>query len=136
MINPNELEALTRRLYAAFDAAELDEATQLVAPDAYACMGGQDLDRDSWMSTGKAFMTAFPDGTHEIQDLIVSGNRVITRCVWSGTHRGDFMGIPATMRPIAINVIHIDRWVDGRVVEHFGQFDSLGLMQQLGAITE
>jgi predicted ester cyclase len=86
------------------------------------------------MGTGKAFLTAFPDGAHEFQDVIVSGNQVVTRCVWSGTHTHDFMGIPATGRSIAINVIHIDRWVDGRITEHFGQFDSLGMMQQLGVI--
>jgi steroid delta-isomerase-like uncharacterized protein len=134
MSSSEELETLTRRFYAALDAVDLDTATQLTSPDVRACMGGQDLDRDSWMATGKAFMTAFPDGTHEIQDLIVSGNQVTTRCVWSGTHQGDFMGIPASKHSVAINVIHIDRWVDGRIAEHFGQFDSLGLMQQLGAI--
>jgi predicted ester cyclase len=66
----------------------------------------------------------------------VSGNQVITRCVWRGTHKADFMGLPATGRSIAINIIHIDRWVDGLVTEHYGQFDSLGLMQQLGAIPD
>ena len=134
MSNSQELEALTRRFYAALDAVALDTALQLASPDVRACMGGQNLDRDAWMATGKAFMTAFPDGKHEFHDVIVAGNQVVTRCVWSGTHLGDFMGMPASKRSVSINVIHIDRWVDGCIVEHFGQFDSLGLMQQLGAI--
>jgi predicted ester cyclase len=41
--------------------------------------------------------------------------------------------MPASGRAVAIDIVMIDRWVDGRVVEHFGSFDSLGMMQQLGA---
>jgi predicted ester cyclase len=134
MNTSSDLEAMTRRFYAGADRADFAQMRELVSPAVRACMGGQALDLESWVAAAGGFMSAFPDGTHEILDLIVAGNQVVTRCIWRGTHTGAFHGIPATGRSITLNLIHIDRWVEGRIVEHDGQFDSLGLMQQLGVI--
>jgi steroid delta-isomerase-like uncharacterized protein len=134
MRNSDDLEAVTRNFYAGADRADFDLMRQVVSPQVRACMGGQDLDRDAWMAAARAFMTAFPDGSHDFQEVIVAGDQVITRGIWRGTHTAEFHGIPATGRSIAIHLMHIDRWVDGRITEHYGQFDSVGLLQQLGAI--
>jgi steroid delta-isomerase-like uncharacterized protein len=79
---------------------------------------------------------AFPDSHHAIEDLIAEGNRVVTRFTWSGTHRGEFMGVPATGRRVAVGGIWIHRLESGRIVEgrEWGQLDWLGLLQQLGAL--
>ena len=79
----------------------------------------------------KAFYAAFPDLVHNIQETIAEDNRVAVRNVLSGTHTGDFMGIPATNRTVhvgAMMVLHVE---DGRVVRLYGQFDQAGLMRQL-----
>ncbi len=66
--------------------------------------------------------------------MIAEGDKVVIRQTWSGTHKGEFMGIPATGRRVSIAVIDIIRVADGRFVEHWGQLDLMGMMQQLGAI--
>jgi steroid delta-isomerase-like uncharacterized protein len=132
MSNAKELEALVRRFHAAMDAQDWDQATALVSPELRARVGGQDLGFDAYRGMGQAFMAAFPDGRHELRELFVTGDRVVAKIVWRGTHRGNFQGIPATGRSIAIDHVKVDRWVNGRLVEHYAQFDSLGLMQQLG----
>jgi predicted ester cyclase len=53
---------------------------------------------------------------------------------WTGTHKGEFMGIPPTGKSISIGVIDIIRVAGGQLVEHWGQMDDMGMMRQLGAI--
>jgi len=78
--------------------------------------------------------SAFPDFKATIEDILAEGDKVVIRMTWSGTHKGEFMGIPATGKSISIGVIDIIRIAGGKLVEHWGQMDSMGLMQQIGAI--
>jgi predicted ester cyclase len=59
---------------------------------------------------------------------------VATRWTITGTHRGDFQGVPPTGRPVTMAGVDISRFVDGRIAEHWAQFDVLGVLQQIGAI--
>lgn len=68
-----------------------------------------------------------------IEDLIAEGDRVVARVTASATHRGVFMGLPATGRRYTIAEIHIFRVRDGRIAEHWHVADLLGMMRQLGA---
>jgi predicted ester cyclase len=69
------------------------------------------------------------------EDVLVSGDTAVARVRATGTHQGEFLGMPATGRRIDVPVIDIMRFGDdGLVREHWGLFDSLGMMQQLGAI--
>lgn len=78
--------------------------------------------------------SAFPDLHHTIEDMIAEGDKVVMRSTWSGTHKGEFMGIPTTGRRVTVSAIDITRVADGRIVEHWEQSDALGLMQQLGVV--
>jgi steroid delta-isomerase-like uncharacterized protein len=78
--------------------------------------------------------TAFPDFKATIEDILAEGNKVVVRMTWSGTHQGEFMGVPPTGKRVSIGVIDIIRISGGKLVEHWGQMDSMGMMQQLGAI--
>ena len=80
--------------------------------------------------------SAFPDFKAEIEDLIAEGDRVVVRMKWTGTHEGEFMGIPPTGRSISIEVIDIVRFEGGKFVEHWGIMDNMGMMQQLGVVPE
>jgi steroid delta-isomerase-like uncharacterized protein len=75
-----------------------------------------------------------PDLTVEIEDMLVDGDKVVTRKTFRGTHGGDFLGIPATGKPVSVGVIDIVRYENGQIVEHWNQVDMFGLMQQLGVI--
>jgi steroid delta-isomerase-like uncharacterized protein len=78
------------------------------------------------------FLSAFPDFRVTIEDAIAEGDKVATRGTWQGTHQGDFMGIPATGKPVAVSYCDIWRLENGKAVENWVQMDMLGLMQQLG----
>lgn len=82
------------------------------------------------------FRAAFPDQWWQIEDLIAEGDRVVARTTMTGTHRGDFFGIPATGRAVRVSGVHILRIANGRIAEHRGNNDDLGLMRQLGVIPE
>jgi len=80
------------------------------------------------------FRSAFPDFKATIDDMIAEGDRVVLRSTWSGTHKGEFMGIAPTSKRVSFGVIDIVRIAGGKFVEHWGQMDSMGMMQQLGGI--
>ena len=78
--------------------------------------------------------SASPDYKAQIDDILAEGDKVVIRMTWSGTQKGEFMGVPATGKRVSFGVIDIIRITNGKVAEHWGQMDSMSLMQQLGAI--
>ncbi len=98
----------------------------------------------TWPSTGdpKADLKAAIDRTSKaladpeftIEDLVAEGDRVAVRLTSAATQVGDFMGMPGTGKRYSIEEIHVFRLRDGRVVEHWHQFDQMGMMRQLGAM--
>ncbi|HTF28997.1 MAG TPA: ester cyclase [Flavitalea sp.] len=77
---------------------------------------------------------AFPDLHFTITDQIAEGDKVVTHWTASGTHKGEFKGIPPTGKKFAVTSIDIERIVDGKVTECWANMDELGLLQQLGVI--
>ncbi len=80
-----------------------------------------------------ALPQAFPDVLFEVENLVAEGDMVAFRLTWSGTHRGEFFGIPPSGTQATVTEMHMFRIADGKVVERWGEWDALGLMQQLGA---
>ncbi len=80
-----------------------------------------------------ALPQAFPDVLFEAEDLVAEGDKVAFRLNWTGTHQGEFFGIPPTGTRATVSEMHMFRIADGKVVERWGEWDALGLMQQLGA---
>jgi steroid delta-isomerase-like uncharacterized protein len=79
-------------------------------------------------------IAGFPDLGVEVDDIIDAGDTVVARVRFTGTHDGEFMGMPPTGRAIDVPAIDIFRFAgDGRVSEHWGVFDAMRMMQQLGA---
>lgn len=79
---------------------------------------------------------AFPDHHHAVQEMVAEGDRVVAHVTLTGTHEGEFMGIPPTGRRIEVTEIHIYRLEDGKAVEHRVGRDDLGAMRQLGIIAD
>lgn len=79
-------------------------------------------------------LAAFPDCQETINDQMAEGDKVATRVSFTGTHKGTFMDIPPTGKRITITGVCIDRIVNGKIVEEWGEWDMLGLMQQLGVV--
>ena len=75
-----------------------------------------------------------PDLQLTIEDLLAEGDKVVTRLVARGTHRGELQGLAPTGRPVVATAIVIHRLAGGKIVEEWVQMDTLGLLQQLGAV--
>jgi predicted ester cyclase len=81
-----------------------------------------------------AMNAAFPDGHWEILRQLADEDLVATHKTFHGTHQGSFMGIPPTGKEIAFDVIDIMTIKNGMIIEHRVVMDTLGMLQQLGAI--
>ena len=82
----------------------------------------------------RMFTGAFPDMSFQIEDLIAEEDKVVMRITSTGTHQGDLMGIAATGKKISYGEIHVGWIAGGKIVEHWGIEDQMGMMQQLGVI--
>ena len=80
-------------------------------------------------------LNAFSDFRHTIEDQIAEGDRVVTSIRAYGTHTGEFLGIAPTGKEVSMRGIAIHRIANGKLVEHWGRVDNVGLLIQLGAIT-
>jgi steroid delta-isomerase-like uncharacterized protein len=79
------------------------------------------------------FRDAFPDVTVAIDELVAEGDQVAVATTFTGTHEGELMGIAPTGRRVSVTGIDIVRVEDGRIAEHRGLTDVVGLMRQLTA---
>jgi predicted ester cyclase len=109
---------------------------ELLAPDFvdHYAQPGVPPTREGLKQTVAALKTAFPDLRYTIDDAITCGDQVVHRLSATGTMKGDFMGIPATGKQATWTEIHIGRVVDGRLTEHWGLVDQLGMLVQLGVV--
>ena len=82
----------------------------------------------------RLFRSAFPDLQFDVEDQIAEGNKVATQLKVHGTHQGDFLGIPPTGKQITTWGISIWELADGKLLQEHVSWDTLGLLQQLGAI--
>ena len=80
------------------------------------------------------YRTAFPDLRITVDEQFAEGETVVTRWTATGTNEGDLMGIPATGKQATTAGININRVSGGKLIEGWGLFDQLGLLQQLGAV--
>ena len=78
---------------------------------------------------------AFPDLHITIEDLIEEGDKVVSRNTVTGTHQGEYMGIPPTGKSVTYNEIFIVRFTGGRIAETWGIVDVFSQMKQLGALS-
>jgi steroid delta-isomerase-like uncharacterized protein len=131
-------KAISRRVVEEiFNEGRLEAADELVTPD----FVGHDpalpepfRGPEGLKGQVDGYRAAFPNLRIAIEDEIAEGDRVVTRWSARGTHEAELFGIPATGRQTTVTGITIDRIADGRIVETWTNWDTLGLLQQLGAI--
>jgi hypothetical protein len=129
-------KAVVQRYFDLVNDGQLDTLSdELLAPGYQVHRGSAPaLDRAGTISLIEGFLAAFPGLHHAIEDQIADGDRVATRIVVRGTHRGDLMGLAPTGKDVAFEAMYIHRIENGRIVEQWVVSDSLGMMQQLGTI--
>ena len=133
---PEQNKALVLQFYKAFDDRKMDQALDLLASDFVAHQAGvpEPLNGEGFKQFGMSFYLAFSQGQHNFDEIIVSDDKVVTCGTFTATHLGEFQGLPPTGKQISLSIMHIDRVEDGKILEHWGQGDALGLMQQLGIV--
>ena len=131
--------AAMKRLYDLINAGDIDGFGELLAEDfvEHEEMPGLGPSKEGVKQLFHMYRAAFPDLRMEPQDVLVSGNKAVARVRATGTHQGEFLGMPATGKSVDVQLIDITRFGDdGLAREHWGVFDALALMQQLGAIPQ
>ena len=78
----------------------------------------------------------FPDLRVTVEDIVAEGDRVAARAQFTGTHQGEFMGVPPSGNRVEYEAIDIVRVVDGKAAEHWGVTDNMALMEQIGAFPQ
>ena len=131
--------AAMKRLYERINAGDIDGFGELLAEDfvEHEELPGLEPGKEGVKQLFHMYRAAFPDLRMEPQDVLVSGDKAVARVRATGTHQGEFLGMPATGRSVDVQLIDITRFGDdGLAREHWGVLDALALMQQLGAIPE
>ena len=126
-----------QRLYDLINAGDIDGFGRQLADDFVEReeIPGLPPTKDGVVRYFRILLAAFPDMRMDVQDVIASGDKAVARVRVTGTHKGEFMGIPATGRSAAVSLIDITRFGnDGLAREHWGVVDQFALMQQLGVI--
>jgi len=123
-----------RRFYdEVFNRKNLDAVDELLAPEGIDHTFGSRTSQDAKQFFAMVHQ-AFPDLHAEVHDVIGEGELVAARVTYTGTHQGDFMGIPATGKATATNGVDWFRMQDGKQAEHWGGPDMASFLQQLGVM--
>jgi len=132
-------KAIMRRFYAeVVNAGNLDLIDELLTDDfvEHEEFPGIPPGRAGVKQFFAMFKGAFPDGTFTPEQVLADGDLVAARISVRGTHLGEFMGVAATGKPVDVQAADIVSFADGRATAHWGVFDAMAMMQQLGAIPE
>ena len=132
-----EIDALFARRRDAFAARDADAAATLYAPDAVVespLGGGTVRGRDANVEVLRAFFTAFPDVTFNVEESLVDGDRVAERIMMSGTDAGGFMGMPPTHKPFQLPMVSLCRVGNGHIAHERRIYDFTGMLVQIGVL--
>jgi steroid delta-isomerase-like uncharacterized protein len=116
-----------------YDLLDATTAVDLVEHASYANWGSG---LAGWKQSLASQQAAIPDFRLEVHAILADGDKAMIHSTTRGTHLGEMMGIPPTGKVIAVEAVDILRVQDGKVVEHWGVFDEMGMMRQLGLIPE
>ncbi|MEA2656334.1 MAG: hypothetical protein QOI23_1699 [Chloroflexota bacterium] len=129
-------ESIYRRIIEeGFNQGRLEIADELIAPGCTEHQRGSADGPEGLKRTIKVLRSAFPDFTITITEVVAVGDKIWAMQKGGGTNLGSFAGQPPTGRKAFIDVIDVCRFEDGKMVEHWGVPDQLGMMMALGHIT-
>jgi steroid delta-isomerase-like uncharacterized protein len=133
-----ENETIVRRFFdEVCNDRQLDVADELFVPDHVyhdPQIPGTQPGPEGMKQTIGTYQLAFPDAHWEVVEMLSAGDRVVTRWIGSGTHGGELMGIAPTGREVSVPGHWIHHVEDGRIVESWNVWDTLGILQQLGVV--
>jgi steroid delta-isomerase-like uncharacterized protein len=136
MADPKEI---VRRVTEEPWQGKIDEVIELIADDYVGhipAAPGPIHGKAGYKEFISAYVAAFPDGKITVDDQIAEGDTVTTRWTAVGTNSGELMGMPATGKEVTVTGITYSKISDGQLKEAWTSWDTLGMLQQLGAVPE
>jgi steroid delta-isomerase-like uncharacterized protein len=134
-----EVKEIARRVLEEPWQGKLDETLELIADDYLGHVPGAPepvRGKDGFREFVHAYLAGFPDGSITVAEQIAEGEFVASRWTGRGTNTGELMGMPPTGKQVTVEGITYARISDGKTREAWISWDSLSLMQQLGAVPE
>lgn len=133
-----ENKAIIQRLYKeVWNKRKLEVLNELVSPS-HALHGpnfsGSAIGPEAYKLRVSAFYAAFPDIQWTIEDTVAEKEKVVACWTFSGTHKGDYMGVPPTNKKVSVDGVTIHHMADGKIMDSYSTWDALGLLQQFGVI--
>ena len=136
MLESENIATLQRFVEEVINQGRLDAADELVEENFVELdpLPGQRQGREGLKEVIAMMRAAFPDIHWTVEETVAAGDKVVTRFTWTGTHRGNFLGIAATGRRVSVPGVVIDRLHAGKMADSRILMDTFALMQQLGVI--
>lgn len=125
-------KSIVRGFIEAYNIRDLDQIDNYVAPNYVDHTNN--INREGLKQLIVMGLNAFPDWHEVIEDIIAEGDKVWVRLSYTGTHTGEFMGLPPTGKKIASKAVDIYRVVDGKLAEYWNVTDNVNILKQTGAI--
>jgi predicted ester cyclase len=135
--NAAQMIKTARLFYAFWDTGNAEYASAAVDSDFRdnTLPSGRPQGPKGLLYASQTFRSAVPDLHCTIKDLLVSGEKITARLLFTGTHKGEFMGHPATGKPVKFFAIDILRVRGGKIIEDWHLEDNLALLEQLGVVS-
>ena len=138
-MSTQENKPIARRFIQVWGKGNLDIIDELAAPSLsvqYPAMPQIIRGSKTFRKVMENFRSAFPDSDLQIEEEIAEDDKVVIRWIFSGTHQGGLLGIPATGKKVKWTGITIYQIVDGKVIEERGEEDFLGFFRQIGLVPQ
>ena len=131
-------KAIVQRLYEeVWTRRKLEVSKEIISPS-HALqspnISGSSFGPEAYKRNVLHFLAGYPDLRWTIEDTIAEKDKVVACWTMSGTHKGDFMGIPATNKKVSVDGITIHHITNGKIMDSYSNWDALGMMQQLGVV--
>jgi steroid delta-isomerase-like uncharacterized protein len=132
-------KAIVRRLYEeVWNKRKLEIINEIISPS-HALqapnISGSSIGPVAYRRNVSRFLAGYPDLHWTIVDIIAEKDKVVACWTISGTHRGDYMGVPATNKKVSVDGITVHHIANGKIMDSYSNWDALGMMRQLGAVS-
>ncbi len=127
-------KAIIQRSFECWNKRDFSAIAELFSDCIYHSPATGELKGEAYKKLFASMLNAFPNGRFTVSDEVAEDDKVVIRWSFTGTHKGQLMGIAPTGKPVAFTGMSITRILDGKIVEVWEEWDSLGMMQQLGLV--
>jgi len=131
-------KAIVRRLYEeVWNKRKLEVINEIISPShglQAPNISGSSIGPAAYRRNVSLFLAGYPDLRLTIQDIIGEKDKVVACWTISGTHKGDYLGIPATNKKVSVDGMTIHHIAGGKIMDSYSNWDALGMMQQLGVV--